>query len=96
MRTGSRYVLTNTVKNSGHMIWMLCSAAFLFCELNKLLESTRITLSVLSFVNINFIEWIAASALPCKSVLVWSGPPACWMSLRNNQLIHFPTIPLVT
>ena len=90
MRTGSRYVLTNTVENSGHMIWMLCSAAFLFSELNKLLASTRITSSVLSFVNINFIERIAAFSPPCKPVAVWRGPPVCWMSLRNNQPVHFP------
>ena len=54
MRKGSRYILTNTVENSVHMIWMLCSAAFLFSELNKLLASTRITPSVLSFFEYQF------------------------------------------
>ena len=96
MRTGSRYVLISTVENSGHMIRMLCSAAFLFSELNALLASTRITPSVLSCSNINFIEWIAASAPPCKPVAAWSGSADCWMSLCNTQLIHFPIIRLVT
>ena len=90
MRTGSRYVLISTVENSGHMIRMLCSAAFLFSELNALLASTRVTPSVLSCSNINFIEWIAASMPPCRPVAAWSGPAACWMPLRNTQLIHFP------
>ena len=96
MRTGSRCVLIITVENSGHMIRMLCSAAFLFSELNALLASTRITPSVLSCSNINFIEWIAASVPPYRPVATWSGPAACWMSLRNTQLIHFPTTRLVT
>ena len=37
-----------------------------------------------------------ASAPPCKPVAVWSGPAACWMYLSNPQIIHFPTIRLVT
>ena len=77
VRIGSRYVLVSTVENLEHMIRMLCSAAFLFSELNALLASTRITPSVLSCSNINFIEWIAASAPPCKPVAVWSGLAAC-------------------
>ena len=89
MRTGSRYVLLSTDENSGHMIRI-------FCELNVLLASTRITPSVLSCSNINFIEWIAASAPPCKVVAVCSSTAACWMSLRNTQLIHFPRIRLIT
>ena len=89
MRTGSRYVLISTDENSGHTIRI-------FCELNVLLASTRITPSVLSCSNINFIEWIAASAPPCKAVAVWSSTAACWMSLRNTQLIHFPRIRLIT
>ena len=96
MRTGSRYVLISTVENSGHLIRMLCSAAFLFSQLDALLASTRITTSVLSCSNINFIEWIAASAPPCKPVAALGGPAVCWMSLHNTQLIHFPTICLVT
>ena len=77
MHTGSWCVLISTVENLGHMIWMLCNAAFLFSELNALLASTRNTPSVLSCFNINFIEWIAASASPCKPVAVWSGLAAC-------------------
>ena len=96
MRTGNPYVLISTVENSEHMIRMLCNAAFLFSELNALLASTRITPSVLFCSNNNFIEWIAASGPPCKPVAIWIGPAACWMSLRNTQLIHFPTICLVT
>ena len=90
MRTGSRYALISTAENSGHMIRMLCNAAFLFSELNALLACTRITPSVLSYSNINFIEWIAASASPCKPVAVWSGPAACWISLCNNPANTFP------
>ena len=96
MCTGSRYVLINTVEIFGQTIRILCSAAFLFSELNALLASTRITPSVLSCSNINFIEWIVASAPPCKPVAAWSSPAACWMSLYNTQLIHFPAIHLVT
>ena len=96
MHTGSQYLLTSTVKNSEHMIQMLCNAAFLFGELNALLASTKITPSVVSCSNINFIEWIAAPTLPYKLVAVWSGPAACWMSLHNTQLIHFSTIHLLT
>ena len=96
MRTGSWYVLISTVEKLGHMFQMLCSVAFLFSESNALLASTRITPSVLSCSNINFIEWIAASAPPCKPVAAWSGPTACSMSLCNTQLIHFSTICLVT
>ena len=84
MHIGSRYVLVSTVENLGQMIWMLCSAAFLFSELNALLAPTKITPSVLSCSNINFTEWIAASAPPCKLVAAWSGPAACWMSLHNT------------
>ena len=86
VRIGSRYVLVSTVENLEHMIRMLCSAAFLFSELNALLAPTKITPSVLSCsnINFNFTEWLAVSAPPCKPVAVWSGPAACWMSLRNT------------
>ena len=77
MHIGSRYVLISTVENSGHMIRMLCSEAFLFSELNALLAPTRITPFVLSCSNINLIEWIAASVPPCNPVAAWSGPAAC-------------------
>ena len=96
MRTESRYVSISTLENLGHMIQILCSAAFLFSELNGFLASTRITPSVLSCSNINFIEWIAASAPHCKPVAVWSGSAACWISLGNTQLMHFPKIRMVT
>ena len=96
MCTGSWYVLINTVEDLGHMICMLCSAAFLYSEFNALLASTRIVPSVFFCSNISFIEWIASSALLCKPAAVWSGPAACWMSLRNSQQIHSPTIHLVT
>ena len=55
-------------KHSGHVIRMLCSAAFLFSELSALLASTTIIPSALSCSNINFVEWIAASAPPCNPV----------------------------
>ena len=74
------------------MIWILCNAAFLFSELNVLLASTRSTPPVLSCSNVNFIEWIAVSAPPCKPVAVWSGPTACWMPLRNTQLPDLPCL----
>ena len=51
MRTRRRYVLISTIENLGHMIRMLCSATFLFSELNALLASARITPSVLSCLN---------------------------------------------
>ena len=61
---------------------LCCSAAFLFSELNALLEYTRITPSVLSCLNTNFIEWIAASSPPCKPVAVWSGPAGLLYALE--------------
>ena len=70
MGTGSWYVLISTVENLGHMIRVLCSAAFLFSEFDVLLASTKLISSVFSCSNINFIEWVAASALLCKPVAV--------------------------
>ena len=71
---------------------MLCRAACRFNELNALLASTRITASVSSFLKINFIEWVAASAPPCNPVAICSGPAASWMSFFNTQPTHFPII----